>query len=95
MSKHITLMKKWIENPKSVSAEELREAHVATEAAYEAATAVEACIAKASYDAADLVYITWATYEAARIANSAEDETVSKVAIVAHWVKRYEELSNE
>ena len=93
MNKHIESVKKWIENPKSVSAEELREAHVATEAAYEAATAVEAYIAKASYDAADLVYVTWATYEAARIANHDEDETVSQVAIVARWVETYEELT--
>tara|TARA_R110000823_G_scaffold310184_2_gene434978 strand:+ start:442 stop:726 length:285 start_codon:yes stop_codon:yes gene_type:complete len=93
MNKHITLMKKWIENPKAVSAEELREAHVATEAAYEAAAAVEAYIAKASYDAADLVYVTWAAAAAVRVANHDEDETVAQVSIVARWVETYEELT--
>jgi len=93
MNEHINLIKKWIEDPESVSAEELKEAHVATEAAYEAAIAVEAYIAKASNDAADLVYATYATYSAVRIAKRDATKGISKVAIAARWVATYEELN--
>ena len=77
MNKHIELVKKWLDDPSSVTVEQLRvnteSADSAADAAYAAALA--AALAADAADAADLAAHMSAVYAAAK------------------YVKRYEELT--
>jgi hypothetical protein len=92
MNKQIELVKKWLENPESVSQEELKaNAADAYAAAYDdTAYAVDAYYAAdyAADAAANAGYAAdnYAAYDdAANAADAAAD--------AAYWVKRYEELT--
>jgi hypothetical protein len=79
MNKHIELIKKWLADPDSVTQQELDDNYTATKAAY---YAVDFAVAYAAY-------ATAYTYSAA---NSA---AASDVDNAKHWVKRYEELTEQ
>ena len=81
MNKHISLVKKWLNDPDSVSQKELR--HNADDSDAEADAADAA--AKA---ATLLMYAT----EAAAVASAAA-AAADVPAAAARWVKRYEELT--
>ena len=74
MNKHISLVKKWLNDPDSVTSKELR------------ANSTAAC-------AADVATAN-AVYAAAAAARAAEAADVA-AASAAHWVKKYEERTNE
>lgn len=79
MNKHIELVKKWLNDPSSVTIDELL---INSDDAY-------AAIEAASYDPANVADdATYAVLEAVDYAAYAADADDA-----AHWVKRYEELS--
>ena len=93
MNPHIELVKKWLDDPKSVSAEELKRADVAAAAAAElevgAYAYAAAYAAAAAYDGAY-------AYDAAETVANAATVTAyadSKANKVKYWVERYEELT--
>tara|TARA_R110000823_G_scaffold174262_2_gene306877 strand:+ start:148 stop:390 length:243 start_codon:yes stop_codon:yes gene_type:complete len=79
MNKHIAVVKRWLDNPESVSLEELRATREASD--------------MAMFFAADAA-VDSAAYYAAYAAEAAVD-TNADVArdAAADWVKRYEELT--
>jgi hypothetical protein len=86
MNKHIELVKKWLDDPSSVTVEQLR---VNTESADSAADAAYAADAYAA-----------AAYEAAAYAADAADAYAADAAdayaeYAAECVKKYEELTGE
>ena len=90
MNKHIELVKKWLDNRDSVTADELRlnadaayAAYAAADDAYAAAALAAEYAAAAAALAAD--YAGYPAYYAARAADYAAD--------AAKYVKRYEELT--
>lgn len=82
-NKHIQLVKKWLADPKSVSDEELK-------ANIESADA-ECKALDTSPDRYILKVAAWA----ARAANMARYDDEAAVRLAAHWVKKYEELTND
>jgi hypothetical protein len=74
-NEHIELVKKWLDNPESVSRTELEANAIAADAHYQAAVT-------ASYAAASA------------LPASADANNVDNVAVVAAWVKQYEEINN-
>ena len=94
MNKHISLVKKWLNDPDSVSQKELKDnAYDADEAAAEAAAAEVA----AEVAAAAIAHRRWgqslARNTAAAAAHAAAADADADAAATACWVKRYEELS--
>jgi len=88
MSKHIELVKKWLEDPSSVTAEELKANANAASAVDRAADAAAYYAAADDYYAATDAYYTSDAYYASASANAA--------AIgVAHYVRKYERLTGE
>ena len=80
MNKHISLVKKWLNDPDSVSQKELEDNDdAAADAAY---TAAETAAAAVDADAA-----------AAAAAVAAAAAAVASADNAYHWVERYEELS--
>ena len=79
MNKHISLVKKWLNDPASVSQKELRHNAAAADAA---AAAAAAAAAEAAADAA-------------AAAASAAASAAFDPADAAYWVEEYEELINE
>ena len=104
MNPEIELVKKWLADPESVSAEELKRA---ADAAHADATAVSYAAAVATADAADAAAyadataVSYAADAAATAAAHAADEDAANIAVdakywvnhVKYWVKRYEELT--
>ena len=96
MNKHIALVKQWLADNNSVTLQELRENRLAASdaAAANAAVAAAAADADAAAAAAD------ADAAAAAAIAATEAEVSATVFLeanrdVAHWVKKYEELTNE
>ena len=91
MNKHIELVKKWLDNPESVTQEELEDNRAAAYVDAVAAAYVDAVAAAnayaAAYAAADV-----AAYTAADAAADVAYYAAAYTAAVKHWVKRYEEL---
>ena len=100
MNKHISLVKKWLNDPDSVSQKELKdnaydadaEAEAAAEASAEAGAAAKA--AATADAAATSAHRRWglslARNTAAAVADAAAAD--ADAAATARWVKRYEEL---
>ena len=93
MNKHIELVKKWLDDPTSVSQEELKAnadaAYAAYDASYASDYAAYAYAAASAYaDAAAYAYAAYA-YAAA----AAYDADYDYADDAAYWVKRYEELT--
>ena len=82
MNKHIELVKKWLDDPSSVTVKELKE-NAKAAAAYAAADAYDDA-ANAAYAAADAAYDD--------VANAAAYDAA---AYAAYFVKKYEELVGE
>jgi len=95
MNKHIELVKKWLDDPESVTQEELK-ANAEAAAAYADAWAADAWAAAAYADAwaADARAAAYA-YAYATAAWAAEDAATYAAAAAAHWVKKYEEMTGE
>ena len=85
MNKHIELVKRWLAG-EDVTLQELKNSLSTTYAAADAATT------PADVKTTVAVY---AAVAAARDAKVAAHAVADEVAAAAHWVKRYEELSNE
>ena len=81
MNKHIELVKKWLDDPDSVTVDELKVNAYAASAASAAYAASAASAASAAYAASD--FAAYAAYAAAAD------------AAAAYWVKKYEELTGE
>ena len=83
MSKHIELVKKWLDDPDSVTKEKLKANADAAAADADAAAAYAAAAA-------------WAADAAAEAAEAADAAAFSDTAdYVEHYVKKYEELTGE
>ena len=80
-NKHISLVKKWLNDPDSVSLYKLRDNFSAASDAVHAAEAEQAA-AKAVVEGADAAFL-------------AAHAAAFDPAQAAHWVKQYEELTNE
>jgi hypothetical protein len=80
-NKHIELVKKWIEDNDSVSHAQLK-----TNDTRALAAAAAYVAAAAAYDAAYAAYV---------VAYAASAAAAYDTADADHWVKRYEELTNE
>ena len=79
MNKHIELVKKWLDNPESVTQQELDDNRDAAYAAY----------AKAAHSAAASYAAAYCAYYATDFAAAAD------AAYTEYWVKRYEELTEQ
>ena len=92
MNKHISLVKKWLNDPDSVSQKELKyNAYDAAEAAEAAEAATEAGAVTAEVAAAN-AHRRWRQHLARNTAEAAAD---ADAAAAARCVKRYEELTSE
>ncbi len=94
MNKHIELVKKWLDNPDSVTQEELKANVDAANAAYDDVANAAANAAYAAYAAADVASAA-AAYDAAYdayddVANAAAYDAA---AYAAYFVKKYEKLT--
>ncbi len=92
MNKHIELVKKWLDNPDSVTQEELKanvDAANAADAAYDDVANAAANAAYAAYAAADVASAN-AAYDAAY---DAYDDVANAAAYAAYFVKKYEKLT--
>ena len=88
MNKHISLVKKSLNDPDSVSQKELRHnADESLDTARAAWTAADAASAAAS--------AAWTAADAAAAAASAAASAAFDPADAAYWVEEYEELINE
>jgi hypothetical protein len=90
MNKHIELVKKWLDDPTSVTQQELEDNRNAADAA-NAANA-------ANYDAATSVPFYAAAYYAAFYASYVDSDYAyadDAAANAVFWVKRYEELKEQ
>jgi hypothetical protein len=89
MNKHIEIVKKWLKDKDSVSAEELEANKKSAYAAYYADAADAAFnVYEAACYAADAADAAFNVYEAACYADAAADAA-------EYWVRQYEELTNE
>jgi len=106
MNKHISLVKKWLNDPDSVSVKELLDnMNVADRAASKgdgawwflrqsaSARASADAAARAAADAAAVSAYCTSARAAAR--GAAVSAYCTSTSAAAHWVKKYEELTNE
>ena len=88
MNKHIAVVKRWLDNPESVSLEELRATREASDMAM--FFAADAAVDSAAYYAAYAAEAAAAAVDA----DAAAAAAAASAAAAAGWVKRYEELTN-
>ena len=94
MNEHIEVVKKWLDDPESVSQKELKTNFSSASQDYYAYAIANAGI----YDVAWLLkqtanFASAAAYDSATTPAAAYCAPTAEAA--AHWVKRYEELTNE
>tara|TARA_R110002153_G_scaffold218570_1_gene370990 strand:+ start:284 stop:559 length:276 start_codon:yes stop_codon:yes gene_type:complete len=91
MNKHISLVKKWLNDPDSVSQKGLKANYVA---AHTARARARARVARACA-ATEAIAVAQAAAAAIAASAAADAAADADAVVAAHWVKRYEELSNE